>query len=290
MKKKNNMECQGDDYKHYQPRFLTEWDVTIGGLATLAIQNKPKNEKPDVIVIFLHGYGSNTSRTKKIAEQVLNHCFLKPTSRFLQPHDIYIPTVLFLIPQAPYEMEGCNVFYWWDIPNIGLPFAFMLTGSERLEDYYPEVELSELRRLFHNYFIEVEELYGETRLIIGGFSQGSLLATNIMLMKSYYRKPEMLILMSSTLIAKAAWHERRKECNETGEPMFDTYVLQTHGIKDIVLHYDAGKKLFGTLYANNAGTTEFYSFEGGHDMSVSAREHVAIQIRNLVFPKTDGKC
>jgi len=281
------MECQGDDFQHYKPRFLTEWSVTIGGLPTLAIQNRPADVSPDMIVVFLHGYNSNTARTKKVAESVLNHCFLAPTSPFLQPQHAPQPTVLFLLPQAPHKLEGSNVFHWWPVPNIGFLFAFSLSGLRQLESYYPEQKLKELHALMRQYLACVDEQYRscnakKPQLVLGGFSQGSLLAADFMLRGSYTRKPDMLLLMSSTLIGRQVWRARIAECSRRGECVLDTYVLQTHGRRDIVLHYDEAKQFFTTLSANNSGDTELYSFDGGHDMTIDARHHVAIRLRELI--------
>lgn len=278
------MESVGDDYKRYKPRFLQEWTLTIADLDTLAIQNKPRDSAPEVVVVFLHGYGSNTKRTKKIAEYVLNHCFLTPTSRFLQPHDTHIPTVLFLIPQAPNEMVGNNVFYWWELPNIGLIFAFGLTALGHMQTYYPKAELEQLRCTLNRYLEAVDSSYGsDTKLILGGFSQGSILAADLMLHRSYFRQPDMLILMSTTQIEKAVWESQQTLLQGRGECIMDCYVLQTHGYRDIVLNYGAAKTFFSRLCDYNAGRTELFSFDGGHDMTISARHHVAERIRDFVY-------
>ena len=263
------------------PRYLQEWDEVIDELPTLVIQNKKKESPPDVVFVFLHGYGSNTRRTKKMAETVLNHSFLPPTSRFLQPTCTSIPTVRFLIPQAPHDVAD-GVFSWWKLPNIGLAASVILTGTRQLESYNPENDLQECRELMNSYLRRVQESYPDAILVLGGFSQGSLLAADLILTRSYYRKPDMVVLMSTTLIEKQTWVSHIEKHKK---PLLDIYILQTHGVYDLVLAFSEAKKFFWLLSFNNKNVTEFYPFDSGHDMSLTARKHVAVQLETFVYEK-----
>lgn len=271
------------------PRYLDEWDDLIGPLPTLSVQNKERSHKPDVVVVFLHGYGSNTRRTKKIAETVLNYCFLPPTSYFLQDRSTPVPTVRFLIPQAPQPVAD-GVFGWWSLPKIGLSFSGLLSGTHQLEQYDPGDELEDVRQLLNDYLAAVDAAHPDCLLVLGGFSQGSLLTLDLNLTGSYYRKPDMLILMSSTLIEKQLWRQRIEECTLDETPLFDCYIVQTHGVKDRILSYSEAKKLFVVLATNNASRTQFFSFDGGHNMSLKARQHVAASLDQFVYSTLYNTC
>lgn len=278
-RERDNMEKINDDCADSLPRYLKEWDIEVGPLPTLVIQNKSESHEPDVVVVFLHGYGSNTRRTKKIAETVLNHCFLPPVSRFLkQQEHTFIPTVRFLIPQAPHKVSH-GVFSWWKLPNIGLFASLLMSGTHELESYAPRYDLRQARLLMRDYLEAVQTAHPNALLVFGGFSQGSLLVIDVLLTRSYIRKPDMVILMSSTLIDKQEWMEQLKQ----RQPLFDTYIIQVHGRHDQVLAFNEAKKLFIIISDNNSMRTEFYPFDGGHDMSMKARKYVACALQTFLY-------
>lgn len=94
------------------------------------------------------------------------------------------------------------------------------------------------------------------RVILGGFSQGSMLACDFVL--HCETRPAALILLSSTLIARSAWQPRMAACR--GLP-----VLQTHGRSDAILPYEGAEQLRDLLQAAGADLT-FLPFGGGHEL------------------------
>lgn len=261
-----------EDRVKAKPHYLQEWGEEIEGLTTLLIQNK-RGCEPDVVVVFLHGYGSNPIRTKKIAETVLNYSFLPPTSRFLQlSRDV--PTVRFLIPQAPHPVSD-GVYGWWKMPNVGLLASLVLTGTGQLEGYRPEAQLQECRTLLHRYLHAVQNTHPTALLVLGGFSQGSLLVSDLLLTRSYYRQPDITLLMSSTLMERDKWMA-------AASPLFHTYLIQTHGVYDPVLAYREAQSFYELLSCLNAGESVFFPFEGGHDMSLKARQFVASSLETYL--------
>lgn len=258
-----------------KPYYLSEWAECIEGLETLIIQNKKMEEEPDVVVVFLHGYGSNAARTKKTAYTILNHSFLPPTTRFLQP-DRPVPTVRFLLPEAPHNVSD-GVFGWWPIPNISLLTALVLSGARQLEHYAPEGTLQECRQLMNAYLNVVLGMHSNALFVLGGFSQGSLLASDLLVTHSCPRDPDVLVLMSTTLIEKDRW-----KCScDTGS--ISTTIVQTHGTHDPVLAFGEAHYFHELLAECNRGTTTFFPFEGGHNMSLTARRYVATRLETYVY-------
>ena len=93
-------------------------------------------------------------------------------------------------------------------------------------------------------------------MIVGGFSQGSMLACDVALHAA--EKPGGLILLSSTLIAQRRWQPLMPSMR--GLP-----ILQTHGTLDPLLPYDDATALRDLLVAQGAALS-FESFEGGHEI------------------------
>jgi phospholipase/carboxylesterase len=95
-----------------------------------------------------------------------------------------------------------------------------------------------------------------SKIILGGFSQGAMLATEVTL--THPRKPAGLVIMSGTLICADRWAEKLKSCD--GIPF-----IQTHGKNDAILGYNYAENLFNLL--TDAGMSgDFVSFNGGHEI------------------------
>jgi phospholipase/carboxylesterase len=105
---------------------------------------------------------------------------------------------------------------------------------------------------------EVERRLGvaRKRLVLGGFSQGSMLACDVALQME--EKPAGLVLLSSTLIALPRWQARTASCR--GLPVF-----QSHGSEDPILPLASAERLAALLRAGGAAL-EWLEFEGGHQI------------------------
>lgn len=93
-------------------------------------------------------------------------------------------------------------------------------------------------------------------LVIGGFSQGAMLATDIALRSE--AKAKGLCILSGTLLSQDLWQDLAKKKSSL------TF-YQSHGIQDPVLGYQSAKSLNKLL--RDAGMIgEFISFPGGHEI------------------------
>lgn len=94
------------------------------------------------------------------------------------------------------------------------------------------------------------------KLVIGGFSQGAMLATEVMLHME--KPPAGLALLSSTLVNAESWATLAKK--HPGYRFF-----QAHGARDQVLSFALAQKLEQVL--KGAGWTgQLQRFEGGHEI------------------------
>ncbi|MBI3554350.1 MAG: esterase [Elusimicrobia bacterium] len=109
------------------------------------------------------------------------------------------------------------------------------------------------------------------KLIIGGFSQGAILAVDLAL-----RSPEPplgLAILSGNLVNEKGWRElapKRKGLR----------FLQSHGKSDPILGYEGAKRLTGVLLEGGL-TGELLTFEGGHGIPLAVIEELGKFIEKL---------
>lgn len=109
------------------------------------------------------------------------------------------------------------------------------------------------------------------RLILGGFSQGAMLAVDLALRAA--QAPLGLAVLSGNLINEKKWAElaaRRKGLR----------FLQSHGTSDPILGYAGAKRLAEVLKAGGLDG-ELISFDGGHGIPVSVIEALGRFVEEL---------
>ncbi len=99
-------------------------------------------------------------------------------------------------------------------------------------------------------------------LILGGFSQGSMLAAEISL--SQEKTPKGLAIFSGNLINQKSL--LKEAPLKKGMPFF-----QSHGIADPILGFSGARKLYDLL-TDSGLEGEFLKFEGGHAIPIEALE------------------
>lgn len=191
------------------------------------------------VVVLLHGYGAPGDDLVDLA------------------HYLRVPAdVRFVFPEAPSLLEGGPGRAWWML-DMEL-FERRMRGeqidrSDELPPALPKVReqlLAALSELEHKLSVT------RSRMLVGGFSQGSMLACDVVLHAD--QPPAGLILLSSTLIARTLWSERMT--NLKGLP-----ILQTHGLRDPILPYADAERLRALWLGAGADLT-FVPFPGGHEL------------------------
>ena len=94
------------------------------------------------------------------------------------------------------------------------------------------------------------------RIVLGGFSQGAMLAVDVALHRA--TPPAGLILMSGTLIAASEWQPRLASL--AGVP-----IMQSHGRQDAILPFGVAEVLRDKLIAAGA-VVDWRPFSGGHEI------------------------
>jgi phospholipase/carboxylesterase len=202
------------------------------------------------MLLLLHGYGAPGDDLVSIARQLP----LPPEVRFAFP-----AAPLLLEPGRP-EHSGRA---WWHLDMVELQLAAMQRDYSALRDRVPaglaEARAGVLRLLDE---LEAQHAVARSKLILGGFSQGAMLATDVTLRTD--RAPAGLAILSGSLIARDEWL-----------PLLPARaalpVLQSHGRADPILPYALAEALRDELI--RAGLAlEFVPFNGGHGIPAGALE------------------
>lgn len=191
------------------------------------------------VLVLLHGFGAP-------GEDLVD------LGRMLQ-----VPkAVRFVFPQAPLLLDDGYGRAWWPLDMALLERRARGERVDRSDDLpstLPTVR-AQLTGLLAALQTKLGVAHG--RIFLGGFSQGSMLACDVAL---HAEQPLAgLVLLSSTLIARAEWAPRMARLK--GLP-----VLQTHGRHDPLLAFEDAERLRDLLRQGGAALT-FVPFDGGHEL------------------------
>ncbi len=203
------------------------------------------------MLVLFHGYGAPGDDLVSIARQLA----LPPAVRFAFPAG-----PLALEPGLPPEYSGRA---WWQLDMIELQRAVMQRDYAALRDRVPQ-GLAEARAGAERLLESLERDHGVPphKLVLGGFSQGAMLATDLTLRAD--RAPAGLAILSGSLIARDEWLPLLPA--RAGLP-----VMQSHGRVDPVLPFALAEALRDEL--TRAGLAlEFVAFNGGHGIPNGALE------------------
>ena len=214
-------------------------------------------------LILMHGFGATGEDLVPLAEElVYRDPSLAETVKFIFP----------AAPLEPVEMADYGGRAWWPIDMAKLQRAMMLGDFRDLREDLPEL-LPAAREKVVGLIDEVraETGWGLDRFVLGGFSQGSMLATDVAL-----RLPEApagLVIWSGTLLCEKEWL-----------PLLPgrqgLRVIQSHGRQDQILPFAAAEWLRDAMTA--AGLeVEFLPFNGPHTIPEAAVEATLKLLKQL---------
>jgi len=176
------------------------------------------------------------------------------------------PLTRFAFPEAPLRLElepGLGLGSdapraWWMIDVNKLEAALMRGELRDLTRDSPE-GLPEARAQVLEMLDEIERETGVSggQVVLGGFSQGAMLALDVALHSE--RPLAGLVLMSSTLLAEDDWIPRMPA-------RAGLRVFQSHGRMDPLLPFPIAERLCDELRYAGLGV-RFVPFNGGHEIS-----------------------
>lgn len=227
------------------PRMELVAPVRLGPLNVRRVAKDPgKASETSLTVVLMHGFGAPGDDLVAMAGSL-----------------VAPPGTTFLFPEAPLSLGDLmpvpimgDARAWWPI-DIGRFERAMRSGAlDRIVDEIPE-GLAKARADLVAMLDEVKS----DRIVLGGFSQGSMLATDVVLRSE--RTFAGLAILSGTYLASSEWTPRM--ATKKGLKVF-----QSHGRGDELLPYSIAEKLKGAMV--DAGmNVSFTPFEGGHGIPPS---------------------
>lgn len=219
----------------------------LGPLTGLIAPNLPA-ERDDLTVILLHGYGAPGTDLVGLAAE------LDPPegTRF-----VFLQAPLVLDAHAPPDYAPRA---WWPLDMMELQMLRMTRQYDKLTARQP-VGLGAARVGLSQAIQALERDHGlrRERLVLGGFSQGAMLATDFALRDAGALAG--LVVLSGSMLAESEWREALPA--RTGLSVF-----QSHSPADQVLPFELATRLAEAFTA--AGLrSEFVSFAGGHGIGPS---------------------
>jgi phospholipase/carboxylesterase len=179
----------------------------------------------------------------------------------------------FVFPEAPIDLgpqyRGGRAWWWIDL-------------EERMRrQALGERDIAEVPEGLDAARTKVDALLGELEdtlhptpgtMVLGGFSQGAMLALDVALRSA--RPLAGLVLMSATHIAAREWAAR-----------FDArrglHVFMSHGRDDELLPFSVAEGLCGTLVANGL-PVEWVPFRGGHAIPSNVLDRASVFLRRVL--------
>ncbi len=190
---------------------------------------------------------------------VLLHGFGAPGDDLVSLSQVIDAPVRFVFPEAPLELGGLygDARAWWllDFSRLEDELRSGVPHDRRAEI---QVGLPEARAQVGRLLDQLEARYGVTpdRLVLGGFSQGAMLALDVALHRT--TPPAGVVLMSGTLVAESEWQPRFASLR--GVP-----VVMSHGRADGLLPFAVSETLRDRL--SEAGAeVDWHPFTGGHEI------------------------
>ncbi len=226
--------------------------LTISGLTTRVVERTPD---PKQTVVLLHGFGAPGDDLVALAQ------YIDAPARFV-------------FPEAPLELGGLygDSRAWWLLDLAELE-AQLRTGAVR--DRRSEVPpgLADARTLAMRFIDDVQAQFSisNTELVLGGFSQGAMLALDVAL--HLEATPSALVLMSGTLLAESVWKPRMSKLETV--PVF-----QSHGQHDALLPFSIAELMRDQLRGAGAAI-EWFEFHGGHEIPPAALDDLGRFLRAI---------
>lgn len=231
-------------------------DVCITG----GVDRQGSGEGP--LVVLLHGFGAPGDD-------------LVALWRYLNVPD----DVRFLFPAAPLQlgMGFGDARAWWMLDMERLTQARAQGQWEALSQEIPR-GLPPARTQMQDLLSLATETLSvpSPSLILGGFSQGAMLATDLVLHTDIPFAG--LVLLSGTLIAKQEWLTRLP--NRQGLPVF-----QSHGTDDPILSFSMAQQL--REHIQTAGLpVSWVEFRGGHEIPIQVLKGLGTFLQSRLYPSS----
>ncbi|EOQ87001.1 phospholipase/carboxylesterase [Leptospira yanagawae serovar Saopaulo str. Sao Paulo = ATCC 700523] len=223
---------------------------SLGPLKVLRVKGDP--DAPTVVLF--HGYGASAFDLYPIHEVLITD----------QKFNWVFPHGHLSIPLMP----GYNGRAWFPIDMAALEEAIRKNDFRNFADKDPEgMDIARASA-----YLMLEALgVPWNQLILGGFSQGAMLATDITLRNEQNSKG--LMILSGALVNESLWKDLAPKKS-------NLRFFQSHGEFDPILGYANAKKL-EKLLRNSGMLGEFIAFSGGHEIPAPVVQGISRYLNSL---------
>ena len=201
---------------------------SIRGLETVAFESGQQT----AMVVF-HGYGANCHDLVPVRELVSGQ----------EGFDWYFPNGPLSVPIGM-GMMG-RAWFPVRIGQLGASFTIQVPQGFQTATEQAKALVEEVKQ--HH-----------SKVYVGGFSQGAMIATNIVM--QWPQLIHKLFMLSGTLLNEGEWREQVVN-------MRDIPTFQSHGRQDMVLPFAAAEEL-NQLFRDKPDH-QFHPFAGGHEIPPS---------------------
>jgi phospholipase/carboxylesterase len=233
----------------------------IGSLKTQLVLPADADEKCDVLVVLMHGYGAPPDDLVGLAASVLIDCFrggCRPMLAF---------------PGAPLSLEYGGAAWW----HLNMERLMEATAKNSFDEMREEVPpgIDAAREAVCECVTSISNEYGfnSSKLVLGGFSQGAMIAMDVAT-RGLECPPAGLGMLSGACICEALWRQA------AGDRLKSTAAFQSHGRQDPILPFQTGKFLNDVL-SDVCDSVDFYPFDGGHQIPERAISGLAGLVSNV---------
>ncbi|MCA9059214.1 MAG: hypothetical protein KDA85_11965 [Planctomycetaceae bacterium] len=236
---------------------------TVGGLTCRMIDALPPGRTPRYLVVLCHGFGAPGDDLVDLGGWLAD------------ADDSIRENCRFVFPAAPIDLGPMGMpggRAWWPINMARLAEINQTQDYDKLTTLRPE-GMTEASTLLHGAIRELlarDQLH-EEQLILGGFSQGAMVTTDVTL--THQLHPALLVLFSGTLLCRDQWHALAAAHSGTD-------VIQSHGTIDPVLPFSPAEQL-RDLLVESGFPVEFVPFRGQHAIPLQVLSLVAERLKGL---------
>ncbi|MEZ6062349.1 MAG: hypothetical protein R3C19_18560 [Planctomycetaceae bacterium] len=239
----------------------------FGTLQCRVVDSLPSGTPPSHLVVLCHGFGAP------------GHDLVDLGPFLLESDPELAGACRFVFPEAPVDLAPLGMpggRAWWPINMARLAEINQTSDYEKLTNVRPD-GLLEASESLADAVKAMQQAFAlnDASTVIGGFSQGAMVATDVALRHGI--RPALLTLFSGTLLCRDEW--TRMAAEHPGCPVF-----QSHGTLDPLLPFAPAEWLRDMLQA--AGfEVEFQSFRGPHTIPIEALKRVAGRLTEAVARK-----
>lgn len=236
----------------------------FGQLRCRVIDAIPDDESPRLLIVLNHGFGASGDDLVDFAPMLI------------ESGERIAVTCRFVFPAAPIDLGPLGMpggRAWWPINMAQLAEINQTRDFSQLTELEPPgmrdagIMLSQAIKAA----LEESQL-DESRLILGGFSQGAMVSTQVALTEKLI--PSLLALFSGTLLNRAEWN--RLAIAHPG-----CAVLQSHGRQDPILPFAPATQL-RDLLTESGFKVEFVEFNGQHSIPINVLERLQAKLEERV--------